>query len=79
MQKRARWVVTGPSIGHTVSIFGELVIYIIGSATNGIAFWGGIIGGGIIGAIALATIGVIDIYSMKRLGGESQLFLQVKW
>ena len=72
MQKRARWVGTGFSTGHTVSIFGELLllIYVIGSATNGIAFWGGMMG-----ALALATIGAITIYSMKRGGRTGSAIL----
>jgi nickel/cobalt transporter (NiCoT) family protein len=36
-RKRARWVGTGFSIGHMTSVLGEmlLIIYTIGSATNG--------------------------------------------
>jgi hypothetical protein len=51
------------------SVLGEmlLIIYTIGSATNGkvdqLNFWGGIIG-----AIALAVIGAINIYSLKKWG-----------
>ena len=72
--KKGSMVGTGFRTGHTVSIFGELLllIYVIGSATNGIAFWGGMMG-----ALALATIGVINIYSMKRGGRTGSLFLQL--
>lgn len=68
-KKRARWVGTGFSTGHMISILVEmlLIIYLIGTATtsklSGISLWGGVIG-----AIALATIGSINIYSMKKCG-----------
>jgi high-affinity nickel-transport protein len=68
-RKRARWVGTGFSVGHMTSVLGEilLIIYTIGSATNGkvdqLNFWGGVTG-----AIALAVIGAINIYSMKKWG-----------
>ncbi len=78
-RKRAKWVGTGFSLGHTTSIFGELLllIYVIGSATSGkidlIAFWGGIVG-----AIALATIGGINIFSMKKWGRTGTAILASK-
>ncbi len=78
-RKRARWVGTGFSIGHAASIFGELllIIYVVGSATSGrvhlISFWGGVMG-----AIALATIGAINIYSMKRWGKTGSAILASK-
>jgi nickel/cobalt transporter (NiCoT) family protein len=67
--KRSKWVGTGFSIGHLVSVLTELllIIYVVGSATNSkmdeISLWGSIIG-----AIALATIGATNIYSMRRWG-----------
>ena len=66
-RKRSRWVGTGFSIGHMTSVLCEmlLIIYTIGSTASGkvdqLSFWGGVIG-----AIALATIGAINIYSMKK-------------
>ena len=66
---RSKWVGTGFSIGHTASVLIELllIIYVVGSATNSkiddISMWGSIIG-----AIALATIGATNIYSMRRWG-----------
>ncbi len=75
-RKRARWVGTGFSIGHAASIFSELllIIYVVGSATSGrvylISFWGGVMG-----AIALATIGAINIYSMKKWGKTGSAIL----
>lgn len=65
--RKARWVGAGFSIGHMVSVLAEmiLIIYVIGSVTGAdvLSFWGGIIG-----AIALATIGAVNIYSMKKWG-----------
>src|SRR5689334_25207264 len=63
-KKRARWVGTGFSTGHMISVLSEmlLIIYVIGSAASSkvdqLSFYGGVIG-----AIALATIGSINIYS----------------
>jgi len=77
--KRARWVGTGFSIGHMTSVLGEmlLIIYTIGNATSGkvdqLSFWGGVIG-----AIALATIGAINIYSMKKWGKTGSAILASK-
>ncbi len=68
-KRRARWIGTGFSIGHMISVLLEmlLIIYVIGSALNSkvneLSLWGGIIG-----VIALATIGTINIYSMKKWG-----------
>src|SRR3982074_835453 len=75
-KKRTRWVGTGFGMGHMASVLGEmlLIIYTIGSTTSGkvdqLSFWGGVIG-----AIALATIGAINIYSMKRLDRHGSGFL----
>ena len=75
--KKARWVGAGFSIGHMVSVLTEmiLIIYVIGSVTGAdvLSFWGGIIG-----AIALATIGAINIYSMKRWGKTGSAILASK-
>ena len=77
--KRARWVGTGFSIGHMTSVLGEmlLIIYTIGNATSGkvdqLSFWGSVIG-----AIALATIGAINIYSMKKWGKTGSAILASK-
>jgi high-affinity nickel-transport protein len=66
---RSKWVGTGFSTGHIVSVLMELllIIYVVGSATNSkideISLWGSTIG-----AIALATIGATNIYSMRRWG-----------
>jgi high-affinity nickel-transport protein len=78
-KKKARWVGTGFSIGHMISVLAEmlLIIYVIGSATNNkvgeLSFWGGVIG-----AIALATIGGINIYSLKKWGRTGSAILAGK-
>jgi nickel/cobalt transporter (NiCoT) family protein len=78
-KKRARWVGTGFSIGHLLSVIVEmlLIIFVIGSVSsnkvNELSFWGGIIG-----AIALATIGTINIYSMKKWGRTGSAILSGK-
>ena len=77
--KRSRWVGTGFSIGHMTSVLAEmlLIIYVIGSASSGkvdeISLWGGVIG-----AIALATIGATNIYSMKKWGKTGSAILAGK-
>ena len=77
--KRARWVGTGFSIGHMTSVVAEmlLIIYVIGSATSSkvdqISLWGGVIG-----AIALATIGAVNIYSVKKWGKTGSAILACK-
>ena len=78
-RKRSRWVGTGFSIGHMTSVLCEmlLIIYTIGSTASGkvdqLSFWGGVIG-----AIALGTIGAINIYSMKRWGKTGSAILASK-
>jgi high-affinity nickel-transport protein len=68
-KRRSRWVGTGFSIGHMTSVLVELllIIYVVGSATSSkvdeLSLWGSVIG-----AIALATIGATNIYSMKKWG-----------
>jgi len=75
--EKARWVGAGFSIGHMISVLAEmiLIIYVIGSVTGAdvLSFWGGIIG-----AIALATIGAVNIYSMKRWGKTGSAILASK-
>jgi high-affinity nickel-transport protein len=75
--KKSRWVGTGFSVGHMLSVLAEMIfiIYIIGSITsvNNFAFWGGVLG-----AIALGTIGAINIYSMKKWGRSGSAILSSK-
>jgi nickel/cobalt transporter (NiCoT) family protein len=78
-RKSTRWVGTGFSTGHMISVLAEmlLIIYVIGSATSSkvdeLSLWGGVIG-----AIALATIGFINIYSMRRWGKTGSAILAGK-
>ncbi len=78
-KKRSRWVGTGFSLGHMISVLAEmlLIIYVIGSATsskvNELSLWGGVIG-----TIALAIIGTINIYSMKKWGKTGSAILASK-
>jgi len=64
---RARWVGAGFSGGHTISLFAEMVfiILVIGSLAPAkeIAFFGTLVG-----AIALGTIGLVNIYYIKKCG-----------
>ena len=75
--RKARWVGAGFSIGHLISVLAEmiLIIYIIGSVTrvDVLSFWGGIVG-----VIALATIGAVNIYSMKKWGKTGSAILASK-
>lgn len=79
VSKRAKWVGTGFSLGHSSSIFLELVIiiYVVGSATGGkidlLAFWGSIVG-----ATALAIIGGVNMISMKKWGRTGSAILASK-
>lgn len=65
--KKSRWVGAGFSIGHMISMLVEMlfIIMIVGSvtATENIAFWGGVIG-----ITSLGIIGAINIYAMKKWG-----------
>jgi nickel/cobalt transporter (NiCoT) family protein len=78
-RKRARWVGTGFSTGHMISVLAEmlLIIYVIGSATSSKVDELSL-GGGVIGAIALATIGSINIYSMRKWGKTGSAILASK-
>jgi high-affinity nickel-transport protein len=75
--KKSRWVGTGFSSGHMISVLAEMIfiIYVIGSITNvgNLAFWGGVIG-----AVALGTIGAINIYAMKKWGKSGSAVLATK-
>jgi nickel/cobalt transporter (NiCoT) family protein len=79
VRKRSRWVGTGFSLGHSVSVFLELVIiiYVVGSATGGkidtLSFWGGLVG-----AFALGVIGLINFIAMKKWGKTGTAILAGK-
>lgn len=81
-KKTTRWVGTGFSMGHMISVLVEmlLIVYLIGSATafanrkvGDFSIWGGILG-----AIALASIGAINLYSMKKWGKTGSSILASK-
>lgn len=75
--KKSRWVGAGFSSGHMISVLAEMIfiIYVIGSiiSTDNLAFWGGVIG-----AIALGTIGAINVYAMKKWGRSGSAILVSK-
>ena len=75
--KKSRWVGTGFSTGHMISVLAEMVFitYVIGSITSAdnLAFMGGVIG-----AVALGVIGAINIYSMKKWGKSGSAILASK-
>ncbi len=75
--QKSRWVGTGFSTGHMVSVLAEMIfiIYVISglTSTGNLAFWGGVIG-----AIALGVIGVINIYSIKKWGRNGSAILASK-
>ena len=75
--KKSRWVGLGFSIGHMVSVLAEMIfiIYIFGSLTSPgiLSLWGGVIG-----VLALGSIGGINIYSMKKWGKTSSGILASK-
>ena len=75
--KKSRLVGAGFSSGHMVSVLAEmvLIIYIVGSITTAgnLQFWGGMVG-----AMALGTIGGVNIYAMKRWGKSGSAILASK-
>lgn len=75
--KKSRWVGTGFSAGHMISVLAEMVfiIYIIGGMTSvdNLSFWGGVIG-----AVALGIIGTVNIYAMKKWGKSGSAILASK-
>lgn len=75
--KKSRWVGTGFSTGHMVSVLAEMIflVFIVGSLTGAdtLAFWGGIVG-----ASALGTIGAVNIYAMKKWGKTGSAILASK-
>ncbi len=75
--RRSRLVGVGFSSGHMISVLAEMIfiIYVVGSLTssNNLSFWGGVIG-----AIALGTIGVINIYAIKKWGKSGSAILATK-
>jgi high-affinity nickel-transport protein len=75
--KKSRWVGAGFSTGHMTAVLAEMVfiILMVGSlaGADDITFWGGVIG-----ATALATIGAVNIYAMKKWGRTGSAILASK-
>ncbi len=75
--KKSRWIGASFSSGHMTSVLAEMIfiIYLVGGFINlnNLAFWGGIMG-----ATALGTIAVVNIYSMKKWGKSSSAILASK-
>ncbi len=84
-EKRTRWIGTGFSIGHMISVLAEMLLMIyladnsISTSTttttkiNELSFWGGIVG-----VIALCSIGIINIISIKKWGKTGSSILANK-
>jgi high-affinity nickel-transport protein len=75
--KKARWVGTGFSVGHMISVLAEMVfvIYTVGSLLTTESFN---LLSGFLGAGALAVIGFVNIYSMKKWGKTGPAILAGK-
>lgn len=75
--RKSRWVGAGFGVGHMISVLAEmiLIIYVIGNITriDQLSFWGGVIG-----AVALGIIGIVNIYSMKKWGKTGSAILASK-
>lgn len=76
--KRARWVGTGFSAGHMVSVLGEMILIVF--VASSILDQGGVfsLSTGIMGAVALGSIGIINFYAMKKYGKTSATILASK-
>jgi high-affinity nickel-transport protein len=78
--ENARWIGTAFSAGHMSAVLFEMVaiIFFVGTVTDSggvtqLQFWGGITG-----AIALALIGLSNIYSMRKWGKTGSAILAKK-
>ncbi len=75
--KKSRWVGASFSSGHMLSVLAEMIfiIYLVGGiiSLDSVAFWGGIIG-----AVALGTIAIVNVYSMKKWGKSSSAIIASK-
>ncbi len=73
--KRSRWVGTGFSAGHMVSVLGEMIlmVYVAASIIN----QGGIFSltTGLLGAAVLGFIGIVNMIAMKKYGKTSASIL----
>jgi high-affinity nickel-transport protein len=75
--KHSRWIGTGFSAGHMLSVLAEMifVVYAVGSflKTDSFNLWSGLLG-----ASALAVIGFVNIYSMRKWGRTGPAILAGK-
>lgn len=75
--KKSRLVGAGFSSGHMISVLAEMIfiIYVVGSltSTGNLQFWGGVTG-----AVALGTIGGVNIYAIKKWGKSGSAILATK-
>lgn len=75
--KHSRWIGTSFSTGHILSVLAEMifVIYAVGSFLKIDSFniWSGVLGAG-----ALAAIGLVNIYSMRKWGRTGPAMLAGK-
>jgi len=73
--KRAKWVGAGFSAGHMVSVLTEMILMIFVAAS--VIDQGGVfsLSTGILGAVALGFIGLVNFYAMKKYGKTSATIL----
>jgi len=75
--RKSTWVGAAFSSGHMLAVLAEMIfiIYVVAgiSGINGLSLWGGILG-----AIALGTIGSVNLYSMKKWRTTSSAILASK-
>jgi high-affinity nickel-transport protein len=73
--KRSRWVGTGFSAGHMLSVLGEMIIIVFVAAS--VLYQGGVFSlwTGAMGAVALGFIGAINMYAMKKFGKTAPAIL----
>ncbi len=76
--KRTRWVGTGFSAGHMVSVLGEmiLIVFVAESVVNKDGTFS--IFTGIMGASVLGIIGILNIYAMRKHGKSAAGILSSK-
>jgi len=75
--RKSRWIGTGFSLGHMVSVLAEmiLIIYFMGSiaSTQYLPFWGSMIG-----ALGLGFVGALNLYSLKKWGKTGTAILATR-
>lgn len=76
-QKNSRWIGSGFSFGHMIAVIMEMlfIILILNSVTKAedVTFWGGLIG-----AAVLGIIGMLNIFSMRKVGKTGSSILAYK-